>query len=848
MDVRNPTGCPSDEELRTFAVGDLTDAALERLASHVTGCARCEEALARLDGSADELVSRLRGLPAGNGSSHGRVDVPEPLLHAARGMRKGGSDLVVDPGKHIAHQLEEAPQRFERFEILEELGVGSFGYVFKAHDTELDRIVALKVQRGLATHGEASEEKDRFLREARSAAQLEHPGIVSLYQSGENEDGVCYLVTEYVCGTTLEQRIHDDRPDAAVSARLVAEIADALHYAHTHGVIHRDVKPSNVMLDDNGRPHVMDFGLAKREFGEATVTSDGRVLGTPAYMSPELARGESHHVDGRSDVYSLGVVLYELLTGERPFQGNRRMLVLQVLEDDPRPPRRLNEGIHRDLETICLKAMSKSPGARYPSCRAFADDLRRFLRNEPIHARPIGPVERLARWTRRNPAAASIFLAVVFVAAFGFWHLSRLTSELVHSSAVDSAAQYAEMLETVNELYSSEIVQRVGDHGIAATADYALNDAEIPLPATLLTELLEAISGGDSGMRGRHYSEYPFRTPHRRRAAGRLRVGRPAPPQGEPRGALRLLRDPRRPPGAAPRHRAHHAAELRRLSQQPPGQHLHRLEGRRRARDPRDRAAAGQRPETRARGSARVVHPRGSRVGRPARRERRRARHRRPPPARAPGGGALSTGRVDTSTSRSLLDRARADDAAAWDRLVDLFAPFVWQCCRSKLPPEDAADVFQEVFQAAAARIDTFEKRRPGDSFRGWLRTIARNKVNDHFRRLEREPRGVGGTELQLRLNEVPAPELASEVSATSNAPVDEAADRQADQQLFHDALDQVRPHFHENTWRAFWMTVVDGRTPAHVAEELGMRPGAVRVAKSRVLGRLRSELGELLG
>src|SRR5262249_28369812 len=297
------------------------------------------------------------------------------------------------------------------------------------------------------------------------------------------------------------------------AAEVVAAVSDALDYAHRHGVIHRDIKPSNILLDVEGRPHLMDFGLAKREADEASMTQEGQVMGTPAYMSPEQAGGESRGVDARSALYGLGVVLYELLTGERPFGGSRRMLILQVLEDEPRPPRQLHDKIPRDLETICLKAMAKSPARRYATARDLAEDLRRYLAREPIRARPVGRIERLRHWCRRNPVAASLLMAVSLGSAVGLWHLSHLSEQLVQSTALEGAAQQAEMLDVVNALYTSQVVERVQSHGIAVTHDYASKKGAIPLPARFTIEI-GALFGQVINVcqRLRFYSDYPCRS------------------------------------------------------------------------------------------------------------------------------------------------------------------------------------------------------------------------------------------------------------------------------------------------------------------------------------------------
>lgn len=303
------------------------------------------------------------------------------------------------------------------FELIERIGIGGFGSVWKARDTELDRAVAIKIPR----QGQMdAEEIENFFREARAAAQLKHPNIVAVHEVGRDGDAV-YIVCELVRGITLSDWLTGQNPTSREAAELCLGIADALHHAHENGVIHRDLKPSNIMIDREGEPHLMDFGLARREVGEVTVTTDGQVLGTPAYMSPEQAEGRSHTADRRTDVYSMGVILFKLLTGELPFRGNARMQMYQILHEEPRKPRTLNDRVPRDLEMICLKAMSKEPNHRYSTAAEMAEDLRRYLSHLPVEARPLGYRSRVWRWCRRpqrlrDAGAFSVFLALLLIA------------------------------------------------------------------------------------------------------------------------------------------------------------------------------------------------------------------------------------------------------------------------------------------------------------------------------------------------------------------------------------------------------------------------------------------------
>jgi hypothetical protein len=308
-----------------------------------------------------------------------------------------------------------SPRKLGRYELGDLLGTGAFGSVWRAWDAELGRQVAIKLPRCGPFWG--LKEEERFLREARAAGQLHHPNIVAVHDVGRTEEGL-FIVSELVQGENLAERLRRERLSFSETAELAAHAADALDYAHRQGVVHRDVKPSNIMLgldetlaaqgspaSRSRRPLLTDFGLALDAAAEVAMTLDGQILGTPAYMSPEQIRNP-HAVDGRSDIYSMGVILYELLTGELPFRGLARVLLARTATEEPQAPRQVNSGIPRDLETICLKCLAKEPSRRYPTAGALAVDLRRWLAGEPIFARPVGRAERVWLWAKRNRALA----------------------------------------------------------------------------------------------------------------------------------------------------------------------------------------------------------------------------------------------------------------------------------------------------------------------------------------------------------------------------------------------------------------------------------------------------------
>jgi serine/threonine protein kinase len=375
------------------------------------------------------------------GRPEGTTDFLPNELPAETGRPPGGDTRAAEADRALPRPGRGAavPGTVAGYEILGVLGRGAMGVVYKARQRGLKRLVALK----MILAGDHASERDlaRFRAEAEAVARLQHPNIVQIYEVGA-EDGRPFFSLEFVDGITLAKMVSSTPLPEREAAGIMLALARGMHVAHEAGVIHRDLKPANVLLAADGTPKISDFGLAKQVEEDSGQTRSGTILGTPNYMAPEQAEGRNKDVGPLSDVYGLGAILYELLTGRAPFRAATVLETLdQVRNQEPVAPHLLRPGVARDLETICLRCLQKEPARRYASAAELADDLARFVNGEPIRARPVSTAERLARWCRRNPGLASLTgaVAVLLVAIAGVssafaWQVQVKNDELKHTN------------------------------------------------------------------------------------------------------------------------------------------------------------------------------------------------------------------------------------------------------------------------------------------------------------------------------------------------------------------------------------------------------------------------------
>jgi len=449
-------------------------------------------------------VDERRSTNAGNGPESGaRADIgAETVLDALAAWdecyRRGedpppGSLGVSDPalldelGRRIERQkrlyavleisetaadgvaaIDESLPSFPGHECLSKIGQGGMGVVYKARDQKLGRIVAIKTIAAVlhATRGQL----DRFRAEAEAVARLKHPNVIPIYTIGEHQ-GRPYFSLEYADGGSLSQRLAQGPMAAAGAALLIETLAGAVHAAHLAGIVHRDLKPSNVLLTADGAPKVSDFGVAKLMDSDSARTLSGEALGTPSYMAPEQAEGHSNSVGPAADVYALGAILYQALTGKPPFLGESAIETLKlVVSTEVLHPRRLRPDVPRDLETICLKCLEKSPGQRYATALALAQDVGRFQRGEPVHARRLGPVRRLSKWARRHPwqttSAATVLVAVLAFIGLTSRHNVQLRAEIgrTHAKAAEARRNYQEARSAIQAM-----LDRLDDRRLAGS-------------------------------------------------------------------------------------------------------------------------------------------------------------------------------------------------------------------------------------------------------------------------------------------------------------------------------------------------------------------------------------------
>ena len=361
----------------------------------------------------------------------------------------GESDIVLEPNDGSVSDL---PRDFGPYELIREIGRGGMGVVYEARQKGLDRSVAVKMI--LASHLASPELVRRFQAEAKAAARLRHSHIVHIHEVGQFH-GQDFFAMEYIAGRNLSEYMAAGPIDTSEAIRLVATVARAVDHLHQQGIVHRDLKPSNILLDSDGQPYVTDFGLAKVFVAGSEMTSTGTIVGTPSYMAPEQASGRRATVGPMTDVYSLGAILYELLTGMPPFRAETPLdTLMEILSGDPEMPRKINPHIPRGLELVCLKCLAKEPQDRYSTAAELADDLDRFASGEPLRVRPPTLLQRFWGWTRRQPALA------LRLGALGLFYLIE-TANYYYVGSVDASFHRGVSLVVALWLIASVICQQM---------------------------------------------------------------------------------------------------------------------------------------------------------------------------------------------------------------------------------------------------------------------------------------------------------------------------------------------------------------------------------------------------
>ena len=478
--------CPADSNLRLLLEENVGESIRRDIEQHLESCGQCQK---KIEDWLD--ISNVANSTVGGG----RVDPNVEDDTVERLIQKLESQLPIQ--RRLESVLTD--QQLGDYRILEPIGYGTTGVVYRAEDPRLGRQVAVKVLR--PDFASSDRARSRLEREARAAASLGQQNVVAVFDVCIDPVGISYLVMELIEGGTLRDRLRNSEPiPPRESAEIVRQLLAGLSAAHEKGLVHRDIKSSNILIEEKtGLAKLTDFGLVRDLESDSNLTRDNAIAGTPAYMSPEQVLSPAD-VDSKADIYSLGAVLYEMLAGELPFRGVERMVLKQVIHDEPRSLRRQNDSISRDLETICLKAMSKSPEARYESAQAMSDDVERWLEGKPILARPVGVFTKFWNWSRRNAGAAALIaistsLLVLLAVGSTISALTLRTASLeTRRHAVAATRQRDQSLETLRTLIFD--VNELLEPG-----EVDLDEAQV----TLLTVALKGIeeierTGADAGV------------------------------------------------------------------------------------------------------------------------------------------------------------------------------------------------------------------------------------------------------------------------------------------------------------------------------------------------------------